>query len=216
MEPARRFAFPSGTFQQRRAAVRRDRTGQERLSQDRIQRPLSSSRQTSPLLLQTVCSGYDSEFESRSHEARSGKRHEGPHFGPSGMDGTLRPLKRSEVNSPPKITGVLKTLSSPGRPGSPPPELLTQENIRSLIPCLWHFRAMPAPESAICRKSLKAYGFLRCALPSKPKFASEVPRKSADEFPRLGDSSGLGYVLLRRFRNLPQYPRESAHRTLRR
>jgi hypothetical protein len=39
-------------------------------------------------------------------------------------------------------------LSDPGRPGSPPPELLTDENKRVSLFCLWHFRAIPHPPSS--------------------------------------------------------------------
>jgi hypothetical protein len=39
-----------------------------------------------------------------------------------------------------------ETLSSPGRPGSPPPELLTIELNRVTFSCVWHFRAIPTPE----------------------------------------------------------------------
>jgi hypothetical protein len=39
-----------------------------------------------------------------------------------------------------------ETLSSSGRPGSPPPELLTKQNKSSPEFCLWHFRAISAQE----------------------------------------------------------------------
>jgi TonB family protein len=39
-----------------------------------------------------------------------------------------------------------ETLSSPGRPGSPPPELLTEEVKRMKTFCLWHFRAICTPK----------------------------------------------------------------------
>jgi hypothetical protein len=41
-----------------------------------------------------------------------------------------------------------ETLSSPGRPGSPPPELLTEEVKRRQSFCIWHFRAIIPRQSA--------------------------------------------------------------------
>jgi len=41
-----------------------------------------------------------------------------------------------------------ETLSSSGRPGSPPPELLINENSRLAGFCIWHFRAMNSTECA--------------------------------------------------------------------
>jgi hypothetical protein len=42
----------------------------------------------------------------------------------------------------PKNNERPETLSSPGRPGSPPPELLTEESKRLTASCLWHLCAI--------------------------------------------------------------------------
>src|SRR5260370_5610716 len=54
---------------------------------------------------------------------------------------------RGETTSGPKLTSV-PTLSSLGRPGSPPPELLTFEGTRIVEFCKWHFGAATLPKSA--------------------------------------------------------------------
>ena len=78
------------------------------------------------------------------------------------MDGALRPLKgcprgrdcpdnfrppatihsngRQKID--PKNNERPETRVSPGRPGSPPPELLTHEINGMELRCLWHFCAM--------------------------------------------------------------------------
>jgi hypothetical protein len=48
-----------------------------------------------------------------------------------------------------------ETLSSPGRPGSPPPELLTDENKLGTVSCIWHFRAMIPRQSVNPSMALK-------------------------------------------------------------
>src|SRR5438132_13874759 len=52
----------------------------------------------------------------------------------------------SNDNFFPKNNERPETLSSPGRPGSPPPELLTWEVKRGARFCKWHFRASPSPK----------------------------------------------------------------------
>jgi len=54
---------------------------------------------------------------------------------------------RGETSSGPKLTSV-PTLSSLGRPGSPPPELLTCEGTRIAEFFKWHFGALTLPKSA--------------------------------------------------------------------
>ena len=54
---------------------------------------------------------------------------------------------RGETTSGPKLTSV-PTLSSLGRPGSPPPELLTCEGTRIAEFFKWHFGALTLPKSA--------------------------------------------------------------------
>src|SRR5947209_2839478 len=51
------------------------------------------------------------------------------------------------------------TLSSPRRPGSPPPELLTKENKTVADSCLWHEWAISTPEVPF-RMYLKPGAFL--------------------------------------------------------
>ncbi|SPF43197.1 hypothetical protein SBA1_480067 [Candidatus Sulfotelmatobacter kueseliae] len=52
------------------------------------------------------------------------------------------------VKCGPKNNERPETLASPGRPGSPPPELLTAEAKREKPCCLWHFGAIGLPGSA--------------------------------------------------------------------
>ena len=74
-------------------------------------------------------------------------------------EGTGR--KRKNV---PKNNERPETFSSPGRPGSPPPELLTEQIKRVAHFCLWHLRAIPTrkvpyPISLKSKGMLKRAGF---------------------------------------------------------
>jgi hypothetical protein len=79
---------------------------------------------------------------------------------------------RGETTSGPKLTSVL-TLSSLGRPGSPPPELLTWEGTRIAEFCKWHFSAtLPYPKSGTGMALGKTSFFLENGLLS---YVSSIP-----------------------------------------
>ena len=75
------------------------------------------------------------------------------------MDGALRPLTtyafEASLSSElaPKNNERPETLMSPGRPGSPPPELLTHEIKAAEAFCIWHFGAMIPRQSATLSSS---------------------------------------------------------------
>ena len=63
-------------------------------------------------------------------------------FREQGQESYKRRAKVTSKMPAPKNNERPETLTSPGRPGSPPPELLTDEVIRVTAFCLWHFRAI--------------------------------------------------------------------------
>src|ERR1700680_5200257 len=87
---------------------------------------------------------------------------------------------RGEATSGPKLTSV-PTVSSLGRPGSPPPELLTCEGTRIAESCKWHFGALTLPQKCqwhCPRKNQlfpRKWPFIQC-FPTSPITKSEEPR----------------------------------------
>jgi hypothetical protein len=60
-----------------------------------------------------------------------------------------------------------ETFSSSGRPGSPPPELLTNENNLGPGGCLWHFRATASKiwtRVAHWKSGVYPFGLVRCGV----------------------------------------------------
>src|ERR1700694_3531494 len=70
---------------------------------------------------------------------------------------------RGKTTSGAKLTSV-PTLSSLGRPGSPPPELLTCEGTRIAESCKWHFGALTLPQKCQWRGPRKNQLFLENGL----------------------------------------------------
>src|ERR1700676_4483939 len=85
---------------------------------------------------------------------------------------------RGETTSGPKLTSV-PTLSSLGRPGSPPPELLTCEGIRIAESCKWHFGALTLPQKCQWHGPRKTRCFSKMAFyPTFPYIAERDERRA--------------------------------------
>src|SRR5215472_4724928 len=100
---------------------------------------MSAAGQGPSLLLHSLCARHDARPQARRDQEGSRSSDERARSGTRRVDGKIRPLAPNRNSR--KNNERPETLSSPGRPGSPPPELLTKENKTDADSCLWHVRA---------------------------------------------------------------------------